>query len=180
MMRVWVGCVRASAVALVVLGLDQLTKSAVNGSIPHGQHRPLLPGVQLVNVHNYGYMLGFGFVGMEVRMLMFAAVSGVLVLSLLIYFWPRGLLRRAHRLPLPRLTWLPIGLMLGGALGNLGEAITQGSATDFINITGSHLAFNVADVAGLCGGLLLVLMLAPIRIEIVRGRPEPSPPDIVS
>ncbi|MGH2833153.1 MAG: signal peptidase II [Solirubrobacteraceae bacterium] len=179
-MRVWGWCVRAGVVALIVLGLDQLTKTAVNSSIRHGQHSPLLPGVQLVNVHNYGYMLGFGFVGMEVRMLMFAAVSGVLVLSLLIYLRPGARLRRAHSLPIPRLIWLPIGLMLGGALGNLGEVVSQGSATDFINIIGSHLAFNVADMAGLLGGLVLLAIMAPIRFEIVRSRPEPPSPDIVS
>ena len=180
MMRVWGGCVRAGVVALTVFGLDQLTKTAVNDSIRHGQHRSLLPGVQLVNVHNYGYMLGFGFVGMEARMLMFAAVIGVLMLSLLIYFRPGARLRRARSLPIPRLIWLPIGLMFGGALGNLGEVVSQGSATDFINIIGSHLAFNLADMAGLFGGLMLLVVMAPIRVEIVRSRPQPPPPDVVS
>lgn len=179
-MRVGVACVRAGAVALAVYGLDQLTKTAVNDSIRPGQHRSLLPGVQLVDLHNHGYLLGFGFVGMETRMLMAAAVAALLVLFLLASIRPGQSPPWARGLPVPRLIWLPVGLMVGSALGNLGEALSRGSATDFINIIGSHLAFNVADMAGALGGLMLLAITMPLRVQVSpRGEPEP-PPDAVS
>jgi hypothetical protein len=61
----------------------------------------------------------------------------------------------------------------------MGELISQGSATDFINITGSRLAFNLADIAGLLGGLTLIAIIKPIRLEVSvqRRKPELPPPD---
>ncbi|HEY7935395.1 MAG TPA: signal peptidase II [Solirubrobacteraceae bacterium] len=182
-MRVGVGCVRAAAVALVVFWLDQMTKTAVNNSIVPGQRQPFLPGVQLVNLHNHGYLLGVGFVGRELRVIMgvsaFALATAVLVLSLLSYRRRGAPPRWARGLSVHRSIWLPIGMMLGSALGNMGELISQGSATDFINITGSRLAFNLADIAGLLGGLTLIAIIKPIRLEVSvqRRKPELPPPD---
>ena len=59
-----------------------------------------------------------------------------------------------------RLTAAALGLIVGGAMGNLLDRLRQGAATDFLDfyIGGYHWpAFNLADVAIVCGvGLLLI------------------------
>ncbi|KGF71052.1 MULTISPECIES: signal peptidase II [Hoeflea] len=59
-----------------------------------------------------------------------------------------------------RLTAAALGLIVGGAMGNLLDRLRQGAVTDFLDfyIGGYHWpAFNLADVAIVCGvGLLLI------------------------
>ena len=185
-MRLGVVCVRAAAVALVVLWLDQLTKSAINNSILPGQHRPFLPDVQLENAHNHGYLLGFGFVGTETRVILglvaMVTVAVVLTVWLLAQLRSSEPQRRARGWSVYRSIWLPIGLMLGCGLGNMGELITQGSVTDFIHITGSRFVFNLADAAGLLGTLIMLLITKPGHTEghARRGKPQIPPPDALA
>jgi signal peptidase II len=56
--------------------------------------------------------------------------------------------------------WLPIGLLLGGAIGNLINRVSQGSVTDFINLKGSGLAFNLADLALITGSILMLWLIS--------------------
>ena len=56
------------------------------------------------------------------------------------------------------LLWLPTGLLLGGALGNLIDRIHQGYVTDFIHLP-HWPAFNVADMCITGGVVALVLVL---------------------
>ena len=55
--------------------------------------------------------------------------------------------------------WLPIGLLAGGAIGNLIDRIHEGAVTDFVDI-GPWPAFNLADVEITAGVIILVLMYA--------------------
>ena len=182
-MRLGVVCVRATAVALIVLSLDHLTKSAINNSIFPGQRRSFLPYIQLENAHNHGYLLGFGFVGTETRVILglvaMVTVAVVLALWLLAQLRSSEPQRRARGRSVYRSIWLPIGLMLGCGLGNMGELITQGSVTDFIHIAGSRFVFNLADAAGLLGTLIMLVIAKPDHIETRprRGKPQIQPPD---
>jgi signal peptidase II len=54
-------------------------------------------------------------------------------------------------------TWVAVGLLAGGALGNLADRVRADQVTDYIDI-GSWPAFNLADVAITCGVVLLVLL----------------------
>ena len=69
------------------------------------------------------------------------------------------------------LVWLPTGLLLGGAIGNLIDRAREGSVTDFVKLP--HFpAFNVADMAITVGVLALLYVLeGPPR----RQRPRPMP-----
>ena len=51
--------------------------------------------------------------------------------------------------------WLPTGMLLGGALGNVIDRIRDGAVTDFIKLPGWP-AFNVADISITCGVLVLL------------------------
>jgi signal peptidase II len=62
-----------------------------------------------------------------------------------------------------RLRAAALGLVIGGALGNLGDRlVSRGGVTDFIDIgvgDWRFYTFNVADVAVFCGALLLLRAL---------------------
>ncbi|HEX4806752.1 MAG TPA: signal peptidase II [Conexibacter sp.] len=135
----------AGLVVVLVLALDQATKALVRGSIAVGETRRVVGPLSFVNVHNRGVAFGFlGTGGVLVLVVTLAALA-----LLLVYF-----ARHAER----PLLWLPTGLVLGGALGNLVDRVHQGYVTDFIHVP-HWPAFNVADVCITCGVVALVLVL---------------------
>lgn len=70
-----------------------------------------------------------------------------------------GVLLFARRMLSSRLAVVAMGLVLGGALGNLGDRLfrdTGGAVVDFIDFQWWPV-FNVADAAVVCGGILLVI-----------------------
>jgi signal peptidase II len=135
----------AGLVVVLVLLVDQGTKALVRDSIAAGEQRDVLEPLSFVNVHNRGVAFGFlGGGGAIVLVVTFAALA-----LLLAYF-----ARHAER----PLLWLPTGLVLGGALGNLVDRIHQGYVTDFIHLP-HWPAFNVADMCITGGVVALVLVL---------------------
>ena len=61
-----------------------------------------------------------------------------------------------------RLVWLPTGLLLGGAAGNLIDRIRLGAVTDFIKFP-HWPAFNVADICVTFGVLSLIYVLERVK-----------------
>jgi signal peptidase II len=136
---------RAGAVALVVLVLDQLTKALVRADVQVGEKNEVLPFLDIGHVHNDGVAFGFlGGGGAIVLVVTFAA------LALLVGFFARN--------PTRPLLWLPTGMLLGGAIGNLVDRIRQGYVTDFIELP-HWPSFNVADISITCGVVVLVIVL---------------------
>ena len=136
---------RAGAVALVVLVLDQLTKALVRADVQVGEKNEVLPFLDIGHVHNDGVAFGFlGGGGAIVLVVTFAA------LALLVGFFARN--------PTRPLLWLPTGMLLGGAIGNLVDRIRQGYVTDFIELP-HWPSFNVADISITCGVIVLVIVL---------------------
>jgi signal peptidase II len=136
---------RAGFVLIAVLILDQLTKHAVRSSVAVGQVRRFLPGVQLVHVRNTGVAFGI-FSGGGTIVLVFTLAALALLVG---YFTLR---------PERPWLWLPTGLLIGGALGNLIDRLTNGAVTDFIKFP-LWPAFNVADMAITFGVLALLWVL---------------------
>jgi signal peptidase II len=136
---------RAVAVAAAVVGLDQLTKALVRGGIQRGDEHPVFPAISLVNTRNRGVAFGL-FAGGGVVLALVAA--GALV-ALGVFFV-------THRNR--PLAWLPTGLLLGGAVGNLIDRLREHAVTDFIKLP-AWPAFNVADVAVTFGVLSLIYVL---------------------
>jgi len=135
----------AGLVVVLVLAVDQASKALVRSSIAEGNHRDVAGPLTFVNVHNKGVAFGFlGGTGALVLVVTFAALA-----LLLVYF-----ARHAER----PLLWLPTGLVLGGALGNLLDRVHQGYVTDFIHVP-HWPAFNVADMCITGGVVALVLVL---------------------
>jgi signal peptidase II len=137
--------VRAAAAALVVLALDQATKQLVVHSLSRDEHRNIFFGIELTNVRNKGVAFGaFGGGGLPVTLLTIGAVA------LLIGYFALHATR-------PWL-WLPVGVIAGGAFGNLLDRFRLGAVIDFIDPM-LWPAFNVADTGIVLGilGLLYVI-----------------------
>jgi signal peptidase II len=135
----------AALVAGATVAADQAVKAIVRGSIGRTEQVDVLPGVHLVNVRNTGVA--------------FSVLSGGGVLPVLIGLAAVGALLAFFLTHLRRpLVWLPTGLLLGGAAGNLIDRLRDGSVTDFIKFP-HWPAFNVADIAITLGVVVLVYVL---------------------
>ena len=71
-----------------------------------------------------------------------------------------------------------LGLLLGGAMGNLGDRIFRapglfrGDVVDWIAVTRYYPIFNLADSAIVCGGILTVILaLRGYHLDGTRGEP---------
>ena len=137
-------------VGLVIL-VDQVTKKLVRDGIRPGDEDPIFPALKLVNVRNEGVAFGIDAGG---KTLVIALIA-LALLALVLYF--------ARHTARP-LIWLPTGLLVGGALGNIVDRIRDGAVTDFLKIP-AWPAFNFADVAITAGVLALVLVLERRRDE---------------
>jgi signal peptidase II len=140
---------RAAALGIAVVGLDQLTKRTVVQGIAPGQKEALIPGVHLVHVRNTGVAFGFLSGGGTLVLVLTFAALGLLVAYFLLHPDRRGL-------------WIPTGLLVGGALGNLVDRLANGAVTDFIKLP-YWPAFNVADMAITFGVLALLYVLDVAR-----------------
>jgi len=135
---------------VVVVAADQLSKRAVEDSIIPGEERRLLPGIQLVHTRNHGVAFGF-LPGDEVLV---TVLIGAALVLLLLYF--------ARHCTQP-LLWLPTGMLLGGALGNIIDRVRLGAVTDFVKLPLGWPPFNLADTAITLGIVTLFLLIEHAR-----------------
>jgi len=136
---------RAAITFACVVIADQVVKALVTSSLSRGEERDIVAGIKLVNARNSG--VAFGQLqngGAIVSVVIAAAVVGMLV-----YF-----ARHAAR---PWI-WLPTGMLLGGALGNIIDRIREGAVIDFLKLP-YWPPFNVADSAITIGVVILVLVM---------------------
>jgi len=144
------GPAAAIATAGVFVALDQATKQLVVANIDRGEDVKVFFGLDLTNTRNTGVAFG-AFQGAG---LLVAILIGVSLMLLLGYFV-------LHR-EMP-LLWLPVGLLLGGALGNLADRARDGAVIDFID-PARWPAFNLADACIVIGVLML--------LWVVEGSPK--------
>ncbi|WP_144792780.1 signal peptidase II [Kocuria palustris] len=136
--------------AAVVYGLDQATKAIVERTMTLGQEIPLIDGLlQWHYILNPGAAFSMG----ESLTWVFTAVMAIASAGILL-FLPR----------VRSLLWaLSLGLVLGGALGNLTDRLLRwpgfpnGHVVDFIHVQG-FAVFNIAD-SGVVVGVILVAAL---------------------
>ncbi len=136
---------RAGAVCAVVIALDQLTKHTLGTWIHPDQVRHVIPGLTLVYERNTGVAFSF------------LAGSGALVYVVTVIALV-ALVAFLMRHPRRRLLWLPTGMLVGGALGNLIDRVALGSVIDFIKLP-HWPAFNIADTSITFGVIILVLVI---------------------
>jgi signal peptidase II len=132
-------------VAALVVAADQVSKAIVRADISRFEEHDLVLGIKLINTRNTGVAFSmFSGGGPLVVIIAFVALG-----ALLAFFFTH-----LHR----RLVWLPTGLLLGGAAGNLIDRIRLGAVTDFIKIP-HWPAFNVADICVTLGVISLIYVL---------------------
>ncbi|HET6349551.1 MAG TPA: signal peptidase II [Candidatus Krumholzibacteria bacterium] len=157
--------------AAIVVVLDQLTKHFV---WRNGQNYEVIPGYfNITLVKNAGAAFGM-FQGARI----FFVAASVLAVGLIVYLGRR--LPREYR---QRRIWL--GLILGGAVGNLIDRVASGQVIDFLQIgVAGHYwpVFNVADAGVSIGAALLILYALRTRRSLVPAaapsdEPTPSPAD---
>lgn len=124
--------------AVSVVVLDQITKALVVGALAVGGRVEVLGDlVRIVHSRNTGILFGM----LPDSAPVFAGVS-ILVLGLIVYYHARS----GRSL----LTTIALGLLLGGAIGNLLDRIRYGSVVDFVDVGIGGLrfyTFNIADAA---------------------------------
>jgi signal peptidase II len=136
---------KAALVAAGTVAADQAVKALVRSTIERGDDVDLVLGIQLVNVRNRGIAFGL-FADGGVLLVLFALAA---LAALLVFF------ARHRDRPL---VWLPTGLLIGGATGNLIDRAGEGAVTDFIDFP-YWPAFNIADIAITFGVLTLLYVL---------------------
>ena len=150
--------------AAVVLALDQLTKHLVVSKLAGRPPVDLIGEVvQLRYTTNSG-----GAFSLLTGAPLFFGIMAIVIVGGIIY---------ASRRAQPLSLLVVLGLVLGGALGNLtdrllrGDGLLRGEVVDFIKV-GWWPVFNVADSCVVVGGILLAILLGRAESE-----PRPAPAD---
>ena len=144
---------RGLAVAITVLALDQLSKAAVRGYFTArtaGEHENITSFFNIVLIYNRGMSFGLFNGAGGLHALLFSLVAAAIV-TVLIYW--------LSRVESPLLA-VAIGLIIGGAIGNVVDRIRLGAVVDFLDFHAGSWhwpAFNVADSA-ICIGVAVMLL----------------------
>ena len=141
------------ALALAVYAIDQWVKHFVVNTLGLtrvGDHYPLLPFFDFTRTNNYGVSLGmFTATSMEMRWIL-VGVTAVIALVVLVWMLREKLLGEI----------LPLGLVLGGAMGNIRDRYLHGYVIDYadfhIGTFRPFLIFNVADAAITIGVVIIL------------------------
>ena len=139
------GATRALAMSGVIVAVDQAAKQLAIASVARGASENVFFGIDITNSRNSGVAFGaFDGGGLVVGLLIGAS------LALLVGYF-------AFHAAMPGL-WLPVGLLVGGAVGNLADRAREGAVIDFIDPS-FWPVFNLADAAIVFGvlGLLYVV-----------------------
>lgn len=147
------------AVALLVYALDQFIKAI----IIHGVNLPIrtvievLPIFRFYWVENHGISMGFLTADGPVERWLLVLLTAGIAVAVVFWLW-----RERNKLDAAAL-----GLVLGGALGNITDRVRLGYVADFLDLhfgdMHPFLVFNVADAAITVGVLLLVLRALFVR-----------------
>jgi signal peptidase II len=139
---------RAVAVVGLTVAADQVTKAIAVASLERGEEVNVFLGLDMTYVRNEGVAFGALSGGGPLLVTAIAvALAGLVVFFVL-----------NSKVPF---LWLPVGLIIGGALGNLADRAREGAVVDFIDPI-AWPAFNLAD-ATIVVGVLGLLYVAEVH-----------------
>ena len=158
---IWLGIL-----AIAVVALDQISKAWIRGNLAVGETSDLWRGVvHLSHVHNYG--AAWSILSGQSWLLIFVTIIVVgVVLSVAKSFVQKSAIG----------AW-SVGLIVGGAIGNLIDRVSQGYVTDMIDVDTSwgflrtFPVFNLADSA-LTMGVFLMLWLSLLPEKTAKNASE--------
>jgi signal peptidase II len=128
---------------VVVVVVDQVAKALIEANLVPGEHVDVLGPLGFTLAHNRG--VAFGLASGGGTALVVLTVAALLFVGVLF-----------ARNPTRPGMWVAVGLLAGGALGNLADRVRAGAVTDYIDVL-SWPPFNLADVAITLGVLVLAL-----------------------
>lgn len=129
---------------LAILVIDQGSKQWIMHSLQVGESKVLIPGI--LNL-TYAQNIGAAFSLMEGKVWLFVLIAIGVIAGAVVYYYSRKVLN---------IEAYAMGLIAGGALGNVIDRVAYGSVVDFFSI-GWWPVFNVADMAIVSGGILLMI-----------------------
>jgi signal peptidase II len=151
-LALWLG------LALLVIVLDQITKTLILGAFQLGDVRPMTSFFNLVRVHNSGAAFSF-LAGASGWQRWFFIGLGLVAAGFIVW------MLRAH--PTQKLFCFAVTMIMGGALGNVIDRALHGYVVDFLQFRFGFLeplfhggyfpSFNLADSAITLGAVLLIV-----------------------
>jgi signal peptidase II len=144
-LALWLG------LALVVIVLDQLTKTLILGYFQLGDSRQVTSFFNVVRVHNTGAAFSF-LAGAAGWQRWFFITLGFVATGFIVW------MLRSH--PSQKLFCFAVTMIMGGALGNVIDRLLHGYVVDFIQVHwgGWYFpSFNLADSAITLGAVLLIV-----------------------
>jgi len=144
-LALWLG------IALIVIVLDQFTKTLILGDFQLGDSRRVTSFFNVVRVHNTGAAFSF-LAGAAGWQRWFFITLGVAAAGFIVW------MLRSH--PAQKLFCFAVTMIMGGALGNVIDRLLHGYVVDFIQVHGGGWyfpSFNLADSAITLGALLLIV-----------------------
>ena len=160
--RAWLLDIYLAALIVATFVVDQVSKSWVRDHLIPGGSIPDEGLFRITHTSNTGSV--FGLFPNQTALLMLASILGI---GILLLFY--------RKQPISAL-WLrtSLGLLLGGAAGNLADRITLGKVTDFIDV-GIWPVFNLADSSVMVGLVILGWFLLRSAKETRTAERPPSP-----
>jgi signal peptidase II len=156
-----------AGIAVVVVIVDQLTKLWIMASFALHEQLTIIPGFfNLVYVTNTG--AAFGFLAGSKNLLRQSFFVAVAIVALVVIVFAYAHLKRQGKIFV-----YALGLIAGGAVGNLIDRLRFGSVVDFLDFyIGSYHwpAFNAADSAITTGVGLFLLGTFLQHLEQIRDR----------
>jgi signal peptidase II len=138
--RAWL---RAGALCALVIALDQGAKALIEANLVPGEQVEVLGPLELTLAHNQGVAFGLASGG----------GAALIALTLAALAFVGVLFARDPGRPG---MWVAVGLLAGGAFGNLIDRLRADAVTDFVDFL-SWPPFNLADVAITLGVAALAL-----------------------
>ena len=148
-------------IALVVMVLDQVTKTMIAGTMQLGDVRTITPFFDIVRAHNRGAAFSFLSDASGWQRWFFTGIGAAAAIFIVWMLKRHG----GQRL----FSWA-LALILGGAVGNVIDRLLHGHVIDFVQVhwrSAYFPAFNVADSAITIGAVLLIL---DELLRVRRGR----------
>jgi len=144
--------IKKAALCLFIIALvsasDQLSKLWVRANLAPGESLPLTDRLSFIHIENTGG--AFGLLANQTFLIIIISIAALLFILLFLRYLSLA----------TTLSIVSIGLVMGGAVGNLIDRIRFGSVTDFIyfRLGGDFYwpAFNIADAAITVGVVVLI------------------------
>lgn len=138
----------------LLIALDQCTKWIVDLRMELFQSVEIWNFIKLTYIHNTGAAFGI----LEGSRILFVLFTLALIIAAVL-LWKKPWMKRYRG---------AVSVIIAGALGNCIDRIFRGYVVDFIDFT-YWPVFNVADIAVVCGTVLLAIL-------ILTGKEEELPP----